>query len=198
MRICASLPNIGCWSRGRVRSLCLAATKVLVRAADLLDYRSIAPDLALHGVVYVHLLLEDHQVLFANGLPCESFHPGMAAPDMLRHHRADLRAVIPDVVDETASLWPNGPAAAYLRERLRCWRPRNRRMICVQPQPVDPGQGGSIKRRSVPVTPRRADRVQCLFFRQNRCDMCLDTAKWHHIRQAIRLGARECQRAISV
>ena len=73
--------------------------EVLVRAADLLDYRAIAPDPALHGVVYVHLLLEDHQVLFANGLPCESFHPGMAAPDMLRRHRGALRAVLPDVVD---------------------------------------------------------------------------------------------------
>lgn len=73
--------------------------EVLVRAADLLDYRVIAPDLALHGVVYVHLLLEDHQVLFANGLPCESFHPGFAAPDMLRHHRAALRNVMPDVAD---------------------------------------------------------------------------------------------------
>ncbi|MCL1628815.1 Hint domain-containing protein [Roseibaca sp. V10] len=83
----------------RAQSL-FGCDEVLVRAADLLDYRSIAPDLALHGVVYVHLLLEDHQVLFANGLPCESFHPGMAAPDMLRHHRADLRGVIPDVVDE--------------------------------------------------------------------------------------------------
>jgi len=73
--------------------------ELLVRAADLVDYRSIAPDPALHGVVYVHLLLEDHQVLFANGLPCESFHPGLTAPDMLRHHRADLRAVMPDIAD---------------------------------------------------------------------------------------------------
>ncbi|SUZ30531.1 hypothetical protein ROE7235_00254 [Roseibaca ekhonensis] len=73
--------------------------EVLVRAADLVNYQSIAPDLALHGVVYVHLLLEDHQVLFANGLPCESFHPGLAAPDMLRQHRGALRAVMPDVVD---------------------------------------------------------------------------------------------------
>ncbi|MBN2760982.1 MAG: Hint domain-containing protein [Rhodobacteraceae bacterium] len=80
--------------------------EVLVRAADLLDYRSIAPDLALHGVVYVHLLLEDHQILFANGLPCESFHPGLAAPDMLRHHRSALRAVMPHVVDAPEGYGP--------------------------------------------------------------------------------------------
>ncbi|MCC1480251.1 Hint domain-containing protein [Roseibaca sp. Y0-43] len=80
--------------------------EVLVRAADLLDYRSIAPDLALHGVVYVHLLLEDHQILFANGLPCESFHPGLAAPEMLRQHRGALRAVMPHVVDAPQSYGP--------------------------------------------------------------------------------------------
>lgn len=84
---------------GRRAQALFGCDEVLVRAADLLDYRSIAPDLALHGVVYVHLLLEDHQVLFANGVPCESFHPGLAAPDMLRHHRADLRAVMPDIAD---------------------------------------------------------------------------------------------------
>ena len=82
----------------RARAL-YGCDEVLVRAADLLNYKNIAPDIALHGVDYVHLLLEDHQVLFANGLPCESFHPGLAAPDMLRHHRRDLRAVMPDVVD---------------------------------------------------------------------------------------------------
>lgn len=72
--------------------------EVLVRAADLIDYRTIAPDLALHGVVYVHLLLENHEILFANGLPCESFHPALAAPEMLDQHRIELKAVMPSVV----------------------------------------------------------------------------------------------------
>ena len=81
--------------------------EVLVRAADLLDYHAITPDLTLHGVVYVHLLLEAHEVLFANGLPCESFHPGMAAPDMLHQHRGALRAVMPDVADAPDSYGPS-------------------------------------------------------------------------------------------
>lgn len=73
--------------------------EVLVRVADLVDYRAIAPDMALHGVVYVHLLLERHEILFANGVPCESFHPGLAPADMLRQHRGALRAVMPQVAD---------------------------------------------------------------------------------------------------
>lgn len=82
------------------------SSEVLVRATDLVDYRAITPDLALHGVVYVHLLLEEHQVLFANGLPCESFHPGLAPPMMLRHHRGALKAVMPGLVDRPDAYGP--------------------------------------------------------------------------------------------
>lgn len=68
--------------------------EVLVAARDLVDGRAIRQDLALHGVGYVHLLLEEHQILFANGVPCESFHPDMASPEVLMSHRADLRALL--------------------------------------------------------------------------------------------------------
>lgn len=71
--------------------------EVLVRARDLVDGHAIRPDLALHGVTYVHLLLEEHQVLLANGVACESFHPDMATPDLLRNHLGELRSLLPAV-----------------------------------------------------------------------------------------------------
>jgi hypothetical protein len=71
--------------------------EVLVTARDLVDGRAIRQDLALHGVTYVHLLLEEHQVLLANGVACESFHPDMAAPDLLRPHMDELRGLLPMV-----------------------------------------------------------------------------------------------------
>lgn len=67
--------------------------EVLVRAADLVNYRDICPDLALHGVTYLHLLLEAHEIIFANGVSTESFHPGLAPTETLRQHRQGLRAV---------------------------------------------------------------------------------------------------------
>ncbi len=70
--------------------------EVLVCARDLIDDTHVRPDLALHGVTYVHLLLERHQILLANGVPCESFHPDLAAPEILRPHLSDLRQALPD------------------------------------------------------------------------------------------------------
>lgn len=73
--------------------------EVLVRAADLVNYRAIAPDLALHGVTYAHLLFERHQIIFANGVPCESFHPALAPAEILRQHRTSLRRLGGDWLD---------------------------------------------------------------------------------------------------
>ncbi len=80
--------------------------EVLVRATDLVDHRLVAPDLALHGVSYVHLLLESHQILFANGVPAESFHPGMAPPETMRQHRAAIRDVLPEIAQRPARYGP--------------------------------------------------------------------------------------------
>ncbi len=49
--------------------------EVLVAAEDLLDHRTILPDHAAREVTYIHLLLERHQVIWANGVETESFHP---------------------------------------------------------------------------------------------------------------------------
>ena len=69
------------------------APEVLVEATDLVDYKTVLPDLALHGVTYMHLLLEAHQVIYANGLPSESFHPASAAASTLRLHAHALRRI---------------------------------------------------------------------------------------------------------
>ncbi|MFD1808336.1 Hint domain-containing protein [Gemmobacter lanyuensis] len=49
--------------------------EVLVAAEDLLNDRSIVVDHALREVTYVHILLERHNIVFANGMETESFHP---------------------------------------------------------------------------------------------------------------------------
>jgi hypothetical protein len=74
--------------------------EVLVSAGDLVGQAGITQDLALYGVTYMHLLLERHQVLFANGVPAESFHPGFAAPDLLRTHKRDLAQAVAFEVDQ--------------------------------------------------------------------------------------------------
>lgn len=57
--------------------------EVLVAAEDLINGRSILVDHTLREVTYIHILLAQHQVIWANGLETESFHPSNTALDMV-------------------------------------------------------------------------------------------------------------------
>lgn len=67
--------------------------EVLIAAEDLEDGRSIRRDFTLSSVRYVHLMLEQHEILTANGQPCESFHPGLADARVLSWHARSLEKV---------------------------------------------------------------------------------------------------------
>lgn len=53
--------------------------EVLVAARDLVNGRSIVVDRSLREVTYIHLLLPRHEIVFANAVETESFHPASAA-----------------------------------------------------------------------------------------------------------------------
>lgn len=55
--------------------------EVLVAAEDLLNDQTVIVDHTLREVTYVHILLERHNVIWANGLASESFHPSNTALD---------------------------------------------------------------------------------------------------------------------
>jgi len=48
-------------------------------------------------VVYVHLLLDRHEIIRLNGLDCETFHPGLTDPVALRWHARGLERAVPGV-----------------------------------------------------------------------------------------------------
>jgi hypothetical protein len=71
---------------GRAAQALFNTPEVLVAAGDLLNDRTIT---RVHGaarVRYVHMLFARHQIVWANGIPSESFDPA----------RADLSALMPD------------------------------------------------------------------------------------------------------
>lgn len=53
--------------------------EVLVAAKDLINGTTITVDLNVREVTYIHLLLPRHEILRANGIETESFHPANAA-----------------------------------------------------------------------------------------------------------------------
>ncbi|MBU2982998.1 Hint domain-containing protein [Lentibacter algarum] len=71
--------------------------EVLVRAKDLLNDGSIVVDSQLREVTYVHLLLPEHQIVWANGVETESFHPANTALATLSDEdRASLLEMRPE------------------------------------------------------------------------------------------------------
>ncbi|KZZ20573.1 hemolysin-type calcium-binding protein, partial [Sulfitobacter sp. HI0082] len=70
--------------------------EVLVAAKDLINGRSVASDMSLREVTYIHVLLAEHQVMWANGVETESFHPASAPLTSLgAQDRARLLAAHP-------------------------------------------------------------------------------------------------------
>ncbi|UWQ29697.1 Hint domain-containing protein [Leisingera sp. M523] len=62
----------------RVRAL-FNTPEVLVAAGDLVNGRTILPDASVRQATYIHIMLANHQVLWANGVETESFHPSNAS-----------------------------------------------------------------------------------------------------------------------
>ena len=72
--------------------------EVLVEASALVNDRTILMDRSLREVTYVHVLLAEHNVIWANGLMTESFHPANTAFESIDESQRDgLLKVLPGV-----------------------------------------------------------------------------------------------------
>src|SRR5690606_22913105 len=58
--------------RGAAAQALFNSAEVLVAAEDLVNGQSVAVDMAAREVTYIHLLLDRHNVIFANGMETES------------------------------------------------------------------------------------------------------------------------------
>jgi hypothetical protein len=105
----------------RARAL-FSADEVLVTAGDLVNDSTILTDRTLKEVTYIHLLLPQHEILFANGVECDSFHPARAGlSTMDAAEQASLLALFPRIATDPHSYGPparrmlNRSEAAILR-----------------------------------------------------------------------------------
>jgi len=65
--------------RGAVAQSLFNTSEVLVAAKDLINGTCITVDMQVREITYIHVLLDQHQIVWANGLETESFHPASAA-----------------------------------------------------------------------------------------------------------------------
>lgn len=87
--------------------------EVLVRAADLVGDAKVTVDHSLRETYYIHLMLDRHQVIWANGVEVESVHPGFMELDHLSAlQREFLFETRPDLARDPLSY--GGPARRML------------------------------------------------------------------------------------
>jgi hypothetical protein len=99
--------------KGQVARALFNTPEVLVAARDLINGDSVVLDTAVKEVTYVHLLLPRHEVLFANGVETESFHPANTALSTIcDDDRARLLQHLPRVAEDPNSY------GAYARRNL--------------------------------------------------------------------------------
>lgn len=84
--------------RGRRSGPESAVSEALVAARDLVDGKTVRRTRVPVSVTYIHLLLEQHHVICANGFETESFHPGYADLSMISQPDYErLLDLIPDI-----------------------------------------------------------------------------------------------------
>ena len=87
--------------------------EVLVSARDLVNGSSVAVDYAMREVTYIHLMLPRHQIVWANGVETESYHPANAALSTLETgDRKRLLRMLPELEYDLNSY------GAYARRNL--------------------------------------------------------------------------------
>ena len=74
--------------------------EVFVKAKDLLSYNNISSATDLTEVTYFHLLFDEHQIVTANGVNCESYLPGaMTAEQFDSGAQDEIIELFPDLRD---------------------------------------------------------------------------------------------------
>jgi len=82
--------------------------EVLVAAKHLVNDTDIRVATDLEEFEYFHIMFDDHQTIFSEGLPTESFHPGdMAMKSLSEESRAEVLELFPELAENTASYGPS-------------------------------------------------------------------------------------------
>lgn len=89
--------------KGRVALDLFNTDEVLVAAKDLVNGKSVYSDPTVRQVEYIHLALPSHEIVFANGMETESFHPASTSLRTLEdEQRERLFAAFPDVAVDSS------------------------------------------------------------------------------------------------
>lgn len=93
--------------------------EVLAFAKSLVNNDTIWIDRSCTSIDYVHILFDQHEVIFAAGAPVESLHPGKEAlTQMDRQARDEVLALFPDLLNESSGYKTARPTLKHYEARV--------------------------------------------------------------------------------
>ena len=99
--------------RDQWADLLFGEAEVLVKAKDLINDGTVRPDASRAYVTYYHMLFSRHQIVNANGVPCESYLPGPLTMDGFdAETQQEVRRVFPSLSADGTGYGP--PARSLL------------------------------------------------------------------------------------
>lgn len=94
-------------------------SEVLVPAKALLNDLSITVDYGIRSTTYIHILFDNHEIIFANGTATESFHPGASSVSAIEDAgRDELFEVFPELRDNPSEYGPAARLSLRVKEGL--------------------------------------------------------------------------------
>jgi hypothetical protein len=102
---------------GHAPTLAFGVDQVLAPAKGICNDHSIFVDYSVKTTQYYHILFESHEVIYSNGLPSESFHPGAVGLETIEdEYRAELFQVFPDLRTAPMGFGPSARPSLKIRE----------------------------------------------------------------------------------
>ncbi|QPH54651.1 Hint domain-containing protein [Pontivivens ytuae] len=136
--------------------LWFAASEVLAAAKHLVDGRNVTVEESAEVVTYVHILLDEHEVVMADGLPVETLQPGAWGMGTLdADQRDELLELFPDLRAHPDTGY--GQAARYTLKRREA-ELLARELAAERTAPVETPKPPAL----VPVNASRPRRAQAL------------------------------------
>ena len=106
----------------------------LIAAIKLTHLPGIATDTECGDVAYIHLLFDRHEVITANGAPCESLHTGPEAIKSIpTAARSELFAIFPELVEKSCPrpLDALCPKNRQQRQLVARHKKNNEHLLCL-------------------------------------------------------------------
>ncbi|WP_298860960.1 choice-of-anchor L domain-containing protein [uncultured Sulfitobacter sp.] len=102
--------------KGYRAELLFGQSEVLVPALHLIDGKDVVRK-PQESVTYIHIMFEQHEIIFANGIPAESFHPAAFGVDRLADDaRSELFELFPELRSDLSIYGPTARMALKAKE----------------------------------------------------------------------------------